>query len=70
MADPRDEEVEVESQQLVLSDLINSVLDKGAVVSGRVMISIADIDLLVLDLRLLLSSVEALTRAAEREDSR
>jgi len=56
----------LESEQLVLSDLINRVLDKGVVISGHVTISIADIDLLVLDLRLLLTSVQtALSRGME-----
>lgn len=46
-----------EEDQLVLSDLITRVLDKGVVISANVMISIADIDLIQLDLRLLISSV-------------
>jgi hypothetical protein len=46
-----------EREQLVLSDLINRVLDKGVVISANVLISIADIDLVHLDLRLLLTSV-------------
>jgi hypothetical protein len=44
-------------EQLVLSDLINRVLDKGVVISAHVTISIAEIDLIQLDLRLLVSSV-------------
>jgi gas vesicle structural protein len=48
----------LETEQLVLSDLINRVLDKGVVITGHVTISIADIDLLELDLRLLLTSVQ------------
>ena len=49
---------EIDTEQLVLGDLLNHVLDKGVVIGGTVTISIADIDLLVLDLRLLLTSVE------------
>jgi hypothetical protein len=49
---------ELDDTQLVLSDLINRVLDKGVVISGHVTISVADIDLVALDLRLLLTSVE------------
>jgi len=53
-------------EPLVLSDLVNRVLDKGAVVTGHVMISVADVDLIMLDLRLLLSSVEtALDRTGD-----
>jgi hypothetical protein len=50
------------TEQMVLSDLINRVLDKGVVITGHVLISIADIDLIELDLRLVLTSVESATR--------
>jgi gas vesicle structural protein len=53
---------DLETSTLVLSDLLNRVLDKGVVISGHVTISIADIDLLELDLRLLLTSIETATR--------
>jgi hypothetical protein len=56
-----------ESEQLVLSDLLNRVLDKGVVISSQITISIADVDLIHLDLRLLISSVATLEhRASER----
>jgi hypothetical protein len=51
-----------EGGALVLSDLLNRVLDKGVVISGHVTVSIADIDLLEVDLRLLLTSIETATR--------
>ena len=58
---------EIETEQLVLGDLLNHVLDKGVVLGGTVTIAVADIDLLVLDLRLLLTSVEtAMRREIER----
>ena len=57
---------ELEPEQLVLSDLLNRVLDKGVVISANVTISIADIDLIQLDLRLLISSFATLaSRAGE-----
>jgi hypothetical protein len=59
-------EGDLTDQQLVLGDLLNHVLDKGVVISGQVMISIADIDLLSLDLKLVLSSVQT---ALERNRS-
>jgi gas vesicle structural protein len=46
--------------ELSLAELVNRVLDKGAVVSGEVMISVANVDLVYLSLRLLVSSVEAM----------
>lgn len=53
-----------EGERLVLGDLINRVLDKGVVISGHVTISVADIDLIALDLRLLITSVQtAIERA-------
>ncbi len=58
---------EIETEQLVLGDLLNHVLDKGVVIGGTVTIAVADVDLLVLDLRLLLTSVEtAMQREIER----
>lgn len=51
---------------LVLSDLLNRVLDKGVVITGHVTVSIADIDLLEVDLRLLLTSIETASRRGIR----
>jgi hypothetical protein len=49
-------------EPLILSDLISRVLDKGLVVSGDVILSIADIDLIKLELHLLVSGIESLRR--------
>jgi hypothetical protein len=62
------DELALDDQELVLGDLLNSVLDKGVVISGQVTISIADIDLLTLDLRLLLSSVQTVLERQGLED--
>jgi hypothetical protein len=62
---------EIDAEQLVLGDLLNHVLDKGVVIGGTVTIAVADIDLVVLDLRLLLTSVEtAVRREIERTTER
>jgi hypothetical protein len=73
MDEPRRDLLEeiYEPEQVVLSDLINRVLDKGVVISSVITISIADIDLIRLDLRLLISSVatiESRHRSAARDD--
>jgi gas vesicle structural protein len=47
---------------LVLSDLISRVLDKGVVLSGEVIISIADIDLIKVELHLLVAGIQATLR--------
>lgn len=57
-----DDEDAIEVERLVLGDLLNHVLDKGVVISGTVTISIADVDLLMVDLRVLLTSVETAVR--------
>ena len=57
-----DDDEEIDVEQLVLGDLLNHVLDKGVVISGTVTVSIANIDLLLVDLRLLLTSVETSLR--------
>ena len=44
--------------QLVLSDLVNRVLDRGVSVMGDVLISVAGVDLIHLGLRLDLAAVE------------
>jgi gas vesicle structural protein len=56
-------------EQLVLGDLLNHVLDKGVVIQGSVVISIANIDLVALDLRLVLSSVESMARRTFARDA-
>jgi hypothetical protein len=51
-----------EEESLILSDLINRVLDKGVVITGEMTIAVAGVDLVRLDLRLLLVAVERLAR--------
>nr|WP_296071689.1 gas vesicle protein [uncultured Actinoplanes sp.] len=41
-----------------LVDLLDRVIDRGAVISGDVIIALAGVDLVRLDLRLLLTSVQ------------
>lgn len=61
------EDDDIDAQQVVLGDLLNHVLDKGLVIGGTVTISVADIDLVLVDLRLLLTSVETVAnRGIER----
>jgi len=59
-----------EPGQLVLSDLVNRVLDKGVVISSQITISIADVDLIHLDLRVLISAVASLERRAAAKAKR
>ncbi len=47
-------------ERVRLVELVDRVLDRGVVLRGDVIISVAGIDLVYLELRLLLSSVETL----------
>lgn len=44
-------------QRVTLLDLLDRMLDKGVVLRGDITISVADVDLLYLGLKVLLSSV-------------
>ena len=52
------------SGDVALVDLLDRVLGQGAVVSGDIVLAVAGIDLVKLNLRLLLASVDTLDRAA------
>lgn len=49
--------IENGEQKATLVDVLDKVLEKGAVVNGEVVITVADVDLLFLGLRLILTSV-------------
>jgi hypothetical protein len=49
-------------QEVTLLELLDRVLDKGVVLSGDITLSVADVDLVYVGLRVLLSSVEAADR--------
>ncbi len=52
--------------RLDLGDLLNHVLDKGVVLHGDIMLSVADVDLVRLNLGLLLAAVETSIQKAPR----
>lgn len=56
----------VDNTPLELSDLINRVLDKGAVIAGSVTISVGDVDLIQLDLTVVLTAIETVSSAERR----
>ena len=49
-------------KQVTLLDLLDRILEKGVVLYGDVTISVADVDLVYLGLKLLLSSTETANR--------
>jgi hypothetical protein len=56
------------SQRVSLVDLLDRVLAGGVVVTGEITLSIADVDLVVISLRALLTSVSALVESGEEDD--
>ena len=52
-----------ESARVSLCEVLDRVLNKGAVVAGEVVISVADVDLLYLGLQVVVTSVETARRS-------
>ncbi|MFQ3661777.1 MAG: gas vesicle protein GvpJ [Chloroflexaceae bacterium] len=50
----------VAERDVTLLDLLDRILDKGVIISGDITISVANVDLIYLGLRLLLTSVDNL----------
>jgi hypothetical protein len=51
-------------EQVTLIDLVDRVLNKGVVVTGDITLSVADVDLVYVGLRLLLASAATFEREA------
>jgi len=61
---PADSSTDLDDQQRVsLCEVLDRILNTGVVLAGEVVISVADIDLVYLNLQLLLSSIETASRA-------
>ncbi|MBN8235286.1 gas vesicle protein [Halobacillus kuroshimensis] len=58
-----------ENRDIALIDILDTVLDKGVAIKGDVIISIAGIDLVYLDLKVLISAVETLVQSQQNEIS-
>ncbi|WP_349407381.1 gas vesicle protein [Pseudalkalibacillus sp. SCS-8] len=58
----------IENKEVALVDILDVVLDKGVAIRGDILISIAGIDLVYLDLKVLISSVETLVNNSESEN--
>lgn len=50
-------------KRVTLLDLLDRILDKGVILDARITLSVADIDLVYVGLKALVSSVETLERA-------
>ena len=52
----------LKSKDVTLLELLDRALDKGVVISGDIVISLADVDLIYVGLKVLVSSVETMER--------
>jgi len=55
-------ETMLKSEDVTLLELLDRILEKGVVISGDIIISLADVDLIYLGLKVLLSSVETMEK--------
>lgn len=55
------------NKEMTLLDLLDGIIDTGVVVRGEILISIANIDLIIVDLKLLISSIESAYGSYERK---
>ncbi|UZJ79592.1 gas vesicle protein [Fictibacillus sp. KU28468] len=53
----------VKNKDIALIDILDVILDKGVAIKGDLIISIAGVDLVYLDLRVLIASVETLVQS-------
>jgi hypothetical protein len=58
---------DVDATELPLVDIIDRLLERGVVLAGGAVISVAGVELIELRLNVLLASVDALERAERRE---
>lgn len=58
----RDDDSNDHARQISLCETLDRVLNKGVVVAGEVVISVADIELIYLNIRVLLTSVDTVER--------
>ena len=57
-------------REATLLDLLDRVLDRGVILAGDVTLSVADVDLIYLGLRVLVAPVERLPEIARRAEDR
>ncbi|MFC0471393.1 gas vesicle protein [Halalkalibacter kiskunsagensis] len=55
----------IENKEIALIDILDVIFDKGVAIKADLVISIAGIDLVYLDLRVLIASVESLVQAQQ-----
>ncbi len=54
-----------DQEQIALSEMLDRILNKGAVIIGEATISVANVDLIYVSLRVLVSSLDTALRSVE-----
>jgi hypothetical protein len=57
-----------QSKDITILELLDRVLNKGVILTGDIVISVADIDLVYLGVKLMLSSVETMEQLKEGKE--
>lgn len=57
---PHTRDITIREREVTLFELLDRILDKGVVIAGDLVISVADVDLIYLGLKVILTSVETL----------
>ncbi len=55
-------------QNVTLLDLLDRIIDHGVVIQGELKISVAEVDLIYINVKLLVSSISQLRRNQNNED--
>lgn len=56
----------IREREVSLLELLDRILDKGVVIAGDLVISVADVDLIYLGLKVILTSVETMEKHTAR----
>jgi len=56
-----------DQEQIALAEMLDRILNKGAVIMGEATISVADVDLIYLSLRVLVSSIDTALHSTETQ---
>ena len=63
---PNDDELTAAEREMSLAEIVNRVLDRGAVIRGEVVIGVGGVDLIHLGLQLVIASIETEEDRLER----
>ena len=65
-ASDRKRDIAIREREVTLLELLDRILDKGVVIAGDLVISVADVDLIYLGLKVILTSVDTLDKQRAR----